>query len=158
MDVHKNARLTPHCRALLVDRVLKGVNKHQVAHQFAGSVPTVNKWLVRYRVEGPQGLQDRTSRPRHSPAATGKELQLAVLALRRQRLTLLGIAQQLGLSRATVARICARAGINRLSRLEPAPAVVRYERAQSPVPTVRRAGVRGSVPLFRRVWSRARYF
>jgi hypothetical protein len=31
MDVHKNARLTPHCRALLVDRVLKGVKRHLVA-------------------------------------------------------------------------------------------------------------------------------
>jgi transposase InsO family protein len=130
MDVHKNARLTPHCRALLIDRVLKGMSKDQVAHQFGVSVPTVNKWLARYRGEGPHGLQDRTSRPRRSPGATVQELQLAVLALRRQRLTLLGIAQQLGLSRATVARICARAGINRLSRLEPAPPVVRYERAQ----------------------------
>jgi transposase len=45
MDVHKNARLTAHCRALLVDRVLKGVKKDQVAHQFGISVPTVNKWL-----------------------------------------------------------------------------------------------------------------
>lgn len=53
-----------------------------------------------------------------------------MLALRRQRLTLVTIAQQLGLSRATVARLCARAGLNRLSRLEPAPPVVRYERAQ----------------------------
>jgi len=52
-----------------------------------------------------------------------------VIALRRQRLTLVGIAQQLGLSRATVARIYSRAGLNRLSRLEPPPAVVRYERA-----------------------------
>ena len=130
MDVHKNARLTTHCRALLVDRVFKGVKKHLVAHQFGVSVATVNKWLARYRSEGPRGLADRSSRPRRSPAATAQELQLAVLALRRQRLTLVSIAQQLGLSRATVARVCARAGLNRLSRLEPAPAVLRYERAQ----------------------------
>jgi hypothetical protein len=24
MDMHKNARLTPHCRGLLVERVMKG--------------------------------------------------------------------------------------------------------------------------------------
>jgi transposase IS481 family protein len=53
MDVHKNARPTMHCRALLVDRVLKGINKHQVAHQFGVSVPTVNKWLARYWADGP---------------------------------------------------------------------------------------------------------
>lgn len=130
MDVHKNARLTAHCRALLVDRVLKGVKKHLVAYQFGVSIVTVDKWLRRYRAEGPGGLEDRSSRPRRSPAATAQELQLAVLALRRQRLTLVAIAQQLSLSRATVARICVRAGMNRLSRLEPAPAVLRYERAR----------------------------
>jgi transposase InsO family protein len=130
MDAHKNARLTVHCRALLVDRVLKGLEKHLVAQQFGVSVSTVSKWLSRYRAEGPGGLEDRSSRPRHSPAATVQELQLAVLALRRQRLTLISIAQQLGLSRATVARVCARAGLNRLSKLEPAPVVRRYERAR----------------------------
>jgi transposase InsO family protein len=130
MDVHKNARLTAHCRALLVDRVLKGMKKHLVAHQFGVSVPTVSKWLRRYQAEGPRGLEDRSSRPRRSPTATAQELELAVLALRRQRLTLVGIAQQLLLSRATVARICARAGLNRLSALQPPPAVVRYERAR----------------------------
>src|SRR5215813_496957 len=87
MDVHQNARLTAHCRALLVNRVLKGMSKPLIAHQFGVSLTTVNKWLRRYRAEGPCGLEDRPSRPRHSPGATAEELQLAVLALRRQRLT-----------------------------------------------------------------------
>jgi hypothetical protein len=43
---------------------------------------------------------------------------------------LLAIAGQLGLSRATVARICQRAGLNRLAKLEPLAPVVRYERAR----------------------------
>jgi transposase InsO family protein len=43
---------------------------------------------------------------------------------------LLSIAQQLQVSRATVARICARAGLNRLSKLDPPLPVVRYERAR----------------------------
>jgi transposase InsO family protein len=129
MDVHKNARLTVFCRELMVDRMLKGQSKVQVAGQFGVTVPTVSKWLARYRTEGSRGLEDRSSRPRRSPAATVQELGLAVLALRRQRLTLVTIAQQLGLSRATVARLCARAGLNRLSKLELPPPVVRYERA-----------------------------
>lgn len=130
MDVHKNARLTPHCRGLLVERVLQGRPQVVVAAQFGVSVRTVDKWLSRYRLEGPDGLQDRSCRPRRSPRATVRELGLAVLALRRQRLTLVAIAQQLRLSRATVARICARAGLNRLSQLEPAMPVLRYERAR----------------------------
>jgi transposase InsO family protein len=130
MDTHKNARLTPHCRGLLVERLLRGQPKVQLAAQFGVSVQTVDKWLNRYRLEGSGGLEDRSSRPRRSPRATVRELELAVLALRRQRLTLLAISQQLRLSRATVARICARAGLNRLSKLEPAMPVVRYERAR----------------------------
>ena len=54
-----------------------------------------------------------------------------MLALRQQRLTLVSIAIELGLSRATVARICARAGLNRLARLELPPPVRRYERAEA---------------------------
>jgi transposase InsO family protein len=130
MDVHKNARLTVFCRELMLDRLLKGQSKVQVAGQFGVSVRTVSKWLRRYQAEGPRGLEDRSSRPRHSPAATAQELGLAVLALRRQRLTLVTIAHQLAISRATVARLCARAGLNRLSKLELPPPVVRYERAQ----------------------------
>src|SRR5215469_5815423 len=130
MDVHKNARLTVHCRALLVERVLRGEPKIQAARRFAISVKTVEKWLRRYQQEGSSGLQDRSCRPRRSPRATVRELSLAVVALRRQRLTMLGIARQLGLSRSTVARICGTAGLQRLSRLEAPAAIQRYERAQ----------------------------
>jgi len=97
MDVHKNARLTVFCRELVIARVLKGQAKAQVAGQFGVSVQTVSKWFKRYQAEGLRGLEDRSSRPRSSPGATAKELELAVVALRRQRLTLITIAQQLSL-------------------------------------------------------------
>ena len=130
MDVHKNARLTPHCRALVVDRVMKGQPIRQVALAFGICEKTVRKWVMRYRAEGIEGLRDRSCRPDRRPRATARELSLAVVALRRQRLTLAMIAQQLGLSRSTVARICAEANLNHLSKLEPAPVVRRYERSQ----------------------------
>jgi transposase len=131
MDVHQNARLTLHCRELLVERVLRGRPKRQVAAEFGISVRTVSKWVGRFQAEGPAGLRDRSCRPQRSPTATVRELELAVLALRRRRLTLVSIATELGLSRATVARICARAGLNRLARLELPPPVRRYERAEA---------------------------
>jgi len=131
MDVHKNARLTPHCRGLLVERLLKGHSQHEVAQQLGVSLQTVRKWLSRYRVEGAVGLQDRSCRPQRSPRATARELQLAILALRRQRLTLNSIAAQLRVSRSTVARVCARAGLQRLSKLEPIVHYPRYERASA---------------------------
>jgi transposase InsO family protein len=130
MDVHKNARLTPHCRELVVDRVMKGQPIAQAAIVFGICPRTVRKWLGRFRAEGLEGLRDRSSRPGRRPRATARELGLAVVALRRQRLTLVSIGRDLGLSRSTVARICARAGLHRLSKLAPTAEVRRYERAQ----------------------------
>jgi transposase InsO family protein len=130
MDVHKNARLTFSCRVLLVERIQAGRPKIQVARELGVSAKTVDKWLQRYRELGREGLHDRRSRPHHSPRATDEVLKIAVVALRRQRLTLISIAAQLGVSRATVARIAKAAGLNRLSKLEPVPTYRRYERAE----------------------------
>jgi transposase InsO family protein len=130
MNVHQNARLTIACRVLLVERILSGRAQVQVAAELGISVRTARKWLQRYREQGSEGLKDQGSRPHHSPQATPEVLKSAVVALRRQRLTLVTIATQLRLSRATVARIAKAAGLNRLSKLEPAPVYRRYERAE----------------------------
>jgi transposase InsO family protein len=128
MDVHQNARLTPHCRALLVDRILKGRARAQVARELGISIKTVDKWVRRYQAEGAAGLADRSSRPQRQPSATAEAVRIAVVALRRQRLTMSAIAAQLKVCRATVARILSRAGLSRLSQLQPAPVFARYER------------------------------
>jgi transposase InsO family protein len=130
MNVHQNARLTVACRVLLVERILSGRAQVQVARELGVSTKTAHKWLRRYQDQGPEGLKDRGSRPHRSPEATAEVLKSAVVALRRQRLTLVMIAAQLNLSRATVARIAKAAGLNRLSKLEPAPVYRRYERAE----------------------------
>ena len=130
MDVHQNARLTPRCRELLVARVLAGRHRAAVARDLGVSEKTVQKWVGRFQREGIAGLRDRSSRPQRSPSATAETLQLAVVALRRQRLTLSAIASQLSLSRSSVARICRRAGLSRLAQLDPVPYYPRYERAQ----------------------------
>jgi transposase InsO family protein len=130
MNVHQNARLTVSCRELLIRRVMAGRAKCQVAGELGISVQTVNKWLQRYRDAGWPGLQGRSSRPNFSPCATAQVVKNAVVALRRQRLTLVTIAAQLGISRSTVARIAQAAGLNRLSKLEPIPVYRRYERAE----------------------------
>ena len=130
MDVHQNARLTYACRVRLVERIMAGRGKRDAAQELGVSVRTAYKWLRRYREQGCGGLKDRCSRPHRSPGATDEVLKTAVVALRRQRMTLAAIAGQLGLSRSTVARIAAVAGLNRLSKLEPAPVYRRYERAE----------------------------
>jgi transposase InsO family protein len=130
MDVHKNARLSLACRVLLVERILGGRPQLQVGRELGVSERTVRKWLSRYRQEGSEGLKDRSTRPRHCPTATAEMLRRAILALRRERLTLVNIATQLQLSRSTVARVAKAGGLSRLSKLEPAPVYRRYERCE----------------------------
>ena len=131
MNVHQNARLTFACRVLLVERILAGRPKVQVALELGVSSKTADKWLRRYREQGWDGLRDRSSRPHRSPSATDEILKTAIVALRRQRMTLVAIATQLHLSRSTVARIAKAAGLNRLIKLEPVPVYRRYERAEA---------------------------
>ena len=65
MDVHKNARLTFHGRDTMVRRVLEaGQTPKAVATAFGVCPKTVRKWVARYQAEGPEGLHDRSSRPR----------------------------------------------------------------------------------------------
>lgn len=54
MNLHKQARLTPRGRALLVDRTLvQGLRIEEAAHAAGVSVRMAYKWLKRYREEGP---------------------------------------------------------------------------------------------------------
>jgi len=59
MDVHKNARLTPRGRALLVERVrVEGARR--AAAGLGVSERTARKWAWRFAAEGQSGLQDRS--------------------------------------------------------------------------------------------------
>jgi transposase InsO family protein len=129
MDMHKNARLTPKGREEMVRAVVDdGLSKAAAARQFNTTPKTVGKWVKRFRAEGVDGLHDRSSRPLSSPGQTPAATCAAVENLRRQRRTGKQIAAELGISPATVSRILWRLGLNRLSALEPAEPVRRYER------------------------------
>jgi transposase InsO family protein len=128
MDIHKNARLTPRSRAELVRRVLgQGQTPKAVATAFGVCVGTVNKWVKRFRAEGPNGLNDRSSRPRRLRKPTSPAVVEQIECLRRQRYTGKQIAAETGVSPATVSSILRRLGLNKLSALEPAEPVRRYE-------------------------------
>jgi len=129
MDTHKNAPLTPKGREAMVRSVVdSGLSKAAAAHQFNVSAKTVAKWVERFCAEGVDGLRDRSSRPRSLPSQTAPAKCAAVEALRRQRYTGKQIAAEVGVSPATVSRILRRLSLNRLSSLEPAEPVRRYER------------------------------
>jgi transposase InsO family protein len=128
MDVHKKAPLTPAGREIMVGRVIAGQTPRAVAAAFGVCVKTVNKWVARFQAEGLAGLVDRSSRPHRLRRPTPAQCVERVAELRRQRRTGKEIAQTVGVSPATVSRVLKRLGLNRLSALEPAPPVVRYER------------------------------
>ncbi|SUV88334.1 transposase [Bordetella pertussis] len=81
----------------------------------------------RFLAQGQAGLADASSRPTVSPRAIAPAKALAIVELRRKRLTQARIAQALGVSASTVSRVLARAGLSHLADLEPAEPVVRYE-------------------------------
>jgi transposase InsO family protein len=129
MDTHKNAPLTPKGREAMVGAVVDcGMSKAEVARQFNTTPRTVAKWVNRFLTEGVDGLRDRSSRPLSSASQTPQATCVAVEVLRRQRYTGKQIAAELAISPATVSRILCRLGLNRLSALEPAEPVRRYER------------------------------
>jgi transposase InsO family protein len=129
MDVHKNARLTPAGREIMVRRVVEGGQTPKALSAAVGVCPrTVQKWVKRFRKEGLAGLRDRSSRPHHVRRPTPPETVACIEALRRQRWTGAQIARETGVSKATVSRILRRLGLNRLRSLEPAEPVRRYER------------------------------
>ena len=128
MNIHNNARLTPIGRERIVMQVASGQTP-QAAARAAGVCPrTIRKWVARYAAEGAAGFQDRSSRPKRLHRPTPQAVIARIGGLRLQRLTGKAIAQQTGVSPATVSRVLKRLGLNRLSALEPATPVRRYER------------------------------
>jgi len=129
--MHRNARLTPLSRELLVRRILEHGWPVPVAAASMGvSRATAYKWLARYQEAGRAGLVDRPSRPARSPRALAAAVTVRVLAERQQRRE--GphrLAARLGLARSTVYRILRRHGESRLrDRDRCTRQIVRYER------------------------------
>ena len=130
MNTHKNARLTFARRLEMVRQMTEARLSPAAAAAAAGvSEPTARKWLGRYLAGGATALADASSAPRRRPRAIAPAKALAVVELRRRRLTQARMAASLNVSESTVSRVLARAGLSRLSDLEPAEPVVRYEHA-----------------------------
>lgn len=128
MNIHKNARLTLARRIEMVkDITLRGMSACMAAQMQGVTAPTARKWLGRYLALGEAGMADVSSRPAVSPRAIDPAKALAVVELRHKRLTQARIAAALGISKSTVGRVLARAGLSRLADLQPAEPVVRYE-------------------------------
>lgn len=126
MNVHKNARSCPLSRALLVKRVCEQGWSVRAASEAGGmSDRRGREWLR--RAEQREPLTDRSSRPASTPA-TSVATRVRIVALRHRWLTVRQIAQAVGVSASTAARICRAAGLSRLKQLDAPPPAVRYQR------------------------------
>lgn len=128
--VHANAPLTVIGRVRLIQRLESGMTQAQAAEAQGVSRPTVCKWVKRYREEGVDGLEDRSSRPKRTPHAVSKRKERAICKLRRRD----GfgphrIAYQLGMVQSTVYSVLRRNGLSRLAWMDRTTReIIRYER------------------------------
>jgi transposase InsO family protein len=129
MNLHRNARLTPRGRRLLVERVChQHVALREAAAAAGISSRTASKWVARYRREGSAGLDDRCSAPRRIPRRTSEQRVAAIAALRRLRMTAAEISELLEMPLSTVSAVLLRIGLGKRSRLEPLEPSNRYQR------------------------------
>jgi len=136
--VHRNARLAPAGRMILVQRVLQGRPVAHVAKELGVSRTCAHRWVSRFRQLGIAGLSDRSSRPRSMPSVTSPATTAALLRARRdERVGRDDLARRFAVSPATASRIIARAGLPALHELDPVTGIrirasrrtkVRYER------------------------------
>ena len=128
MRLHANAVLSLNGRRQLARRVVdQGWTVVEAAAAAEASERCARKWTSRYRLEGEQGLFDRSSAPSRIPHATPAQRIEAIAALRRLRFTGPEIAETLGMALSTVSGILTRIGMGKLGRLGLEPAI-RYER------------------------------
>jgi transposase InsO family protein len=129
MNLHRNARLTPRGRRLLVERVCQQHVALSAAAEAAGiSRRSACKWVARYRREGLAGLEDRPSVAHRLPGRTSEDRVAAIAALRRVRMTAAEISELLEMPLSTVSAVLLRIGLGKRSRLEPLEPPNRYQR------------------------------
>jgi transposase-like protein len=128
---HANAALTPRARLRLARLVVDhGWPIARAAERYDVSWPTAKRWADRYRRLGPDGMNDASSRPLHSPRATPAPVVRKIVHLRwKQRLGPVQIADRVGVAPSTVHKVLVRCRINRLTHIDRATGdpIRRYE-------------------------------
>ncbi|MFJ7265717.1 IS481 family transposase [Streptomyces sp. NPDC099050] len=129
---HRNAPLTETGRLRLARCVVEdGWTYRRAAERFQVSPTTAQRWADRYRAHGEAGMDDRSSRPHHSPRRTPTRTERRIIKVRlARRWGPARIAHLLGLVPSTVHRVLTRFRLARLDHLDRATGRVirRYER------------------------------
>ena len=129
MNGYRNAVTTFKSRLLIVHRYKAGWKQQQIADNLGISRRTVCKWLKRWREDQENGLQDRSSKPKHCPHQLAKAQLEAILHLRRTFLMpAFGIARHINVPHSTVCRYLKKHGLSRKRDIIPPEKPRRYER------------------------------
>jgi transposase len=127
--MHANSALTVRHRLKVAQLVVDdGWPISEVAARFQVSWPTVKRWADRYLAG--EAMQDRSSRPHHSPNKTTSKATKRCISLRlRLREGPVQLSRRLGIAPSTVHRILTSVHLNRLSHLDRATGepIRRYE-------------------------------
>jgi len=117
---HANAALTPRARLKLARLVVEqGWSPARAAERYDVSWRTAKRWAERYRELGAAGMQDRSSRPHHSPARTPRPTVRKIVHLRwKHRLGPVQIGGRLGMPASTVHAVLTRCRLSRLSHID----------------------------------------
>lgn len=133
---HINAPLSETGRLRLARLVVDdGWVLRRAAERFSCSPATAKKWADRYRLAGPAGMRDLSSRPLSSPGRTSRRREHRIIALRFvRRWGPHRIAWHLRVNRSTVEKVLARYSMPPLSHLDRATGLpvrrakpIRYE-------------------------------
>lgn len=117
---HRNARLTPFARRLIVERVRAGQPVAHVAKAMGVSRQCAHRWINRFDQAGDDGLEDRSSRPHSSPNQTAPDVEERVLAARREyRCGPDQLTHEVDVPARTITRILRRNGVARLHDCDP---------------------------------------
>jgi len=117
---HRNARLTPHGRRLIVERVQAGQPVSHVAKAMGVSRQCAHRWINRFNDAGDDGLEDRSSRPHTSPNQSAPDVEERVLAARREhRCGPDQLTHEVDVPARTITRILRRNGVPRLRDCDP---------------------------------------
>jgi transposase InsO family protein len=128
---HRRAKLTPFGRLLLVQRIeVLGWPAVRAAEVMGVSRATAYKWVHRFREEGVDGLEDRSSAPHTRPhALPERDVRRIVRARQQLKVGPHRLGPMLGHPRSTVYAVLRRHGLTRLAHLDrPSGTPIRYER------------------------------
>ena len=118
MHLHRNAKLVPAQRKLLIERVKAGWSVTEAAAAAGVSRQTVYKWLARFKEGGKPALEDRTSRPHRIPVRTPQRSIRRIEQLRRRRQAGWEISHATGVPLSTVSKHLKALGLGRIWRLD----------------------------------------